>query len=63
MGMGKTISNPKVFTLDNQVATVTQGEEIPYEAPGEGGGSQVSFKEAALKLEVTPVLSEMETFY
>jgi type IV pilus assembly protein PilQ len=54
MGMGKTISNPKVFTLDNQVATVTQGEEIPYEAPGEGGGSQVSFKEAALKLEVTP---------
>ena len=31
MGMGKTISNPKVFTLDNQVATVTQGEEIPYQ--------------------------------
>ena len=25
MGLGKTISNPKVFTLDNQVATVTQG--------------------------------------
>ena len=54
MGFGKTISNPKVFTLDNQVATVTQGEEIPYEAPGEGGSAQISFKEAALKLEVTP---------
>ena len=23
MGLGKTISNPKVFTLDNQSATVT----------------------------------------
>ena len=28
LGLGKTISNPKVFTLDNQVATITQGEEI-----------------------------------
>ena len=26
LGLGKTISNPKVFTLDNQVATITQGE-------------------------------------
>jgi len=29
LGMGKTISNPKIFTLDNQTATITQGEEIP----------------------------------
>ena len=28
MGLGETISNPKVFTLDNQSATVTQGEEF-----------------------------------
>ena len=53
MGMGKTISNPKVFTLDNQVATVTQGEEIPYQTTSEGTTS-TSFKEAALKLQVTP---------
>ena len=53
MGMGKTISNPKVFTLDNQLATVTQGEEIPYQTTSEGTTS-TSFKEAALKLEVTP---------
>ena len=53
MGMAKTISNPKVFTLDNQVATVTQGEEIPYQTTSEGTTS-TSFKEAALKLEVTP---------
>ena len=53
LGMAKTISNPKVFTLDNQVATVTQGEEIPYQTTSEGTTS-TSFKEAALKLEVTP---------
>ena len=53
LGMGKTISNPKVFTLDNQLATVTQGEEIPYQTTSDGTTS-TSFKEAALKLEVTP---------
>ena len=53
MGMGKTISNPKVFTLDNQLATVTKGEEIPYQTTSDGTTS-TSFKEAALKLEVTP---------
>ena len=53
IGMAKTISNPKVFTLDNQGATVTQGEEIPYQTTSEGTTS-TSFKEAALKLEVTP---------
>ena len=53
LGMGKTISNPKVFTLDNQLATVTQGEEIPYQSQSDGSTS-TAFKEAALKLQVTP---------
>ncbi len=53
LGMSKTLSNPKVFTLDNQLATVTQGEEIPYQTTSEGTTS-TSFKEAALKLQVTP---------
>ena len=53
IGMGRTISNPKVFTLDNQVATVTQGQEVAYQTTSEGTTS-TSFKEAALKLVVTP---------
>ena len=53
LGLGKTISNPKVFTLDNQVATITQGEEIQFQATG-AEGANTSFKEAALKLTVTP---------
>ena len=53
MGFGRTISNPKVFTLDNQIATVTQGQEVAYQTTSEGTTS-TSFKEAALKLVVTP---------
>ena len=53
LGLVKTISNPKVITLDNQVATITQGEEIPY-ASSSAEGSDTSFKEAALKMTVTP---------
>ena len=53
LGMGRTISNPKVFTLDNQVAIIIQGEEIAYQSTG-SEGADTSFKEAALKLTVTP---------
>ena len=52
-GLGKTISNPKVFTLDNQVAVITQGEEVQFQATG-SEGANTSFKPAVLKLEVTP---------
>ena len=53
MGISKIISNPKVFTLDNETAVITQGVEIPYESTSSEGTS-TEFKEAALKLEVTP---------
>ncbi len=53
IGMGRTISNPKVFTLDNQIATVTQGQEVAYQTTADGT-TTTSFKEAALKLVVTP---------
>ena len=53
LGMGKTISNPKIFTINNQAATITQGEEIPY-ASTSSSGTDTSFKEAALKMTVTP---------
>ena len=53
LGIVETISNPKVFTLNNQPASVTQGKEIPYEESSDGQ-TTTSFKEAALKLQVTP---------
>ena len=34
-GLGKTISNPKLFTLDNQVASIIQGVQIPVAGSGD----------------------------
>ena len=39
--------------MDNQVATITQGEEIQFQSTGSEGANS-EFKEAALKLTVTP---------
>ena len=49
-GLGKTISNPKLFTLDNQVASITQGEQIAISG-GEGADQLI---DANLQLIVTP---------
>lgn len=48
------VSNPKIYALDNQEATVFQGEEVPYQSETDGGGTSVSFKEAGLSLRVKP---------
>ena len=48
--LSKTISNPKVFTLDNQTATIKQGEQIPVS----GGDGADTYKDAALVMTVTP---------
>ena len=53
-GLGKTVSNPKVFTLDNQVATITQGEQIAVASTSSTGAASTTFKDAALKMTVTP---------
>ena len=47
----KIISNPKLFSLNNQSASITQGIQI--QVPG-SGDSPVTFKDAALKMQVTP---------
>ena len=49
-GLGRTVSNPKLFTLDNQTASIKQGEQIPVS----GGEGADTFADAALKLTVTP---------
>ena len=49
-GLTKIISNPKLFSLDNQTATIKQGEQIPVS----GGDGADTFKDAALVMTVTP---------
>ncbi|MBF0109686.1 MAG: type IV pilus secretin PilQ [Magnetococcales bacterium] len=53
-GKAKTISSPRVLTMDNQQASITQGENVPYNSESESGGTTVQFVEASLKLSVTP---------
>jgi len=55
-GTTKVISNPRVFTLDGEEAVIIQGEEIPYKTEAEGGGTDIQFKEAGVKLTVTPTI-------
>ncbi len=56
---GKLISSPKVVTMEGIKATIKQGAEVPYTTPASGTSpATVSFKEALLKLEVTPQITD-----
>ena len=52
-GSTTILSNPKIFTINNQKASITQGDEKSFQSTSSNGTSTI-FKEAALKLEVTP---------
>ena len=52
-GLSRIVSNPKIFTLDNNTAEISQGQEIPFTTT-EGGETTTEFKDADLKLSVTP---------
>jgi len=50
----KTIARPKLITMDQNKATVEKGVDIPYTQSTSSGATSVTYKTAALKLEVTP---------
>lgn len=56
-GRGEVVSQPKVITGDKQQATIKSGTEIPYQESAANGETTVSFKEAVLKLDVTPSIT------
>ncbi|WP_321529084.1 type IV pilus secretin PilQ [Sedimenticola selenatireducens] len=53
-GKGEIVSSPRVVTSDQSTAVIKQGVEVPYQEASSSGATSVSFKEAVLKLEVTP---------
>jgi len=55
-GNAEIVSNPKVVTADLKKATVLQGRQIPYSTVSDSG-TNVEFKDAFLKLEVTPQIT------
>lgn len=61
-GWGKVISQPRVTTLDNKTANISQGQRIPFLSTS-AGGTNVQFIEAELELEVTPhITSDNKVF-
>lgn len=56
-GQVKTISAPKVTTLDNESAKISQGVSIPFSQVS-AAGANTSFIEARLSLDVTPHITQ-----
>jgi type IV pilus assembly protein PilQ len=54
-GKSRTLARPEIVTVENNKAVMSLGEEIPF-ATVSSAGTQVQFKEAVLKLEVTPTV-------
>ena len=54
-GKTRTLARPEIVTVENSKATMSLGEEIPY-ATVSSAGTQIQFKEALLKLDVTPTV-------
>ena len=55
-GKTRTLARPEIVTVENNKAEVSLGEEIPY-ATVSSAGTQIQFKEAVLKLAVTPTVT------
>ena len=53
-GKGQVVSSPRVITADQTKALIEQGTQFPYQAATSSGATNVLFKDATMKLEVTP---------
>ncbi len=56
-GRGEVVSQPKVVTGDKQKAFIRSGQEVPYLEASSSGRATIKYKEAVLKLEVTPIIT------
>jgi type IV pilus assembly protein PilQ len=59
-GLIKIVSTPKVATLNNKSAKITQGQQVPYTS-STSDKVETKFIEAALSLEVTPHINSNGT--
>ena len=60
MGKTHTLARPEIVTVENNRASISLGEEIPF-ATVSSAGTQVQFKDAVLKLDVTPTVIREKT--
>jgi len=57
---GEVISSPRVITANQSEATIQQGVQIPYQEASSSGATATEFKDAALTLKVTPLITPDE---
>ena len=55
-GDSRVLSHPRIYVTAGQTAEIFQGEEIPYITRTEQDGQQTEFRQAGLRLKVTPRL-------
>lgn len=53
-GLTKTVARPTVTTLNNETATISSGDKIPYFSNSGLEGADVTFQDATTSLDVTP---------
>lgn len=53
-GRGEVIARPKVITADKQEASISSGDQIPYQEASSSGATATQFIDAVLGLNVTP---------
>lgn len=56
-GYAEIVAQPKVITSDKQMAMIKSGKEIPFLETSPTGAATTGFREAILKLEVTPQIT------
>ena len=56
-GKTKNIASPRVVTKDKVAATISAGTQIPYQVATSSGATSIAFKDATLKLNVTPQIT------
>jgi type IV pilus assembly protein PilQ len=64
VGKAKIISSPKIMTIENEKAEIIHGTQIPVVTPGTADRPPtVTYRDAALKLVVTPSATPDETVF
>lgn len=56
-GRSQTVASPRVITANGQTATISTGQEIPYNTLDDAGNTVTEFKDAKLETRVTPQIT------
>ncbi|HWR90536.1 MAG TPA: type IV pilus secretin PilQ [Dissulfurispiraceae bacterium] len=62
IGKGRIVSNPRIVALNNEMAVIKQGAQIPVTTRGQNDTFSTVYKDANLKLKIVPQVLENGVF-